>query len=70
MNTNMGTLGAPTRPFVGQPESVLDLGDLNEPPTRSDAAVIAECKLSLTRDEALEPRAVKGPFGRDFIPFM
>lgn len=48
-------------------EQYSDLNEHEASPTDPDVAL---CKLSLTCDETLHPRVHKGPFDRDFEPFM
>ena len=48
-------------------ELYCDLSEHEASPTDPDVAL---CKLSLTCDETRHPRVHKGPFDRDFEPFM
>ncbi len=48
-------------------ENASDLNEEHDPGHDPDVSI---CKLSLTLDEKKHPRVHKGPYDRDFEPFM
>lgn len=65
-----GPVADPSGTDSASDELSLDSCSLCEPANPSKNPDVAMCKLSLTLDEETTPRAKKGPFGYDFVPFM